>query len=336
MAEAIVTGTPRYLDAVNRALADEMEASSDVIVLGVDVGRSGGPYGVTRGLYERFGAERVLDTPIAEAGVLGAAVGAAMAGLRPVAEIMYMDFIGVCLDPIINQAAKLGYMTGGAVRVPVVFRTQTGGGRSAGAQHSQSLEGILAHIPGLDVYCPADSRDAYDLLVAGIRADHPVCFIENRRLYGKRHGAWDREALSPGRARIVRGGDDVTVIAWGRMVAEAQAAIDSLGRAGSIELIDLRTLVPLDVDTVVSSVARTGRALVVHEAVERYGPGGEIVSRIAERALFDLDGPVRRFGALPSPVPYSPGLERAVLPEAAGIARAIRHVLEGGTGNVSP
>lgn len=320
---------PRYMDAVNRALADEMAADASVTLIGVDIGRGGGAYGVTRNLHDTFGDERVIDTPIAEAGALGAAVGAAMAGLRPVAEIMYMDFMTVCLDPIVNQAAKLRYMTGGGVRVPIVFRTQTGGGRSAGAQHSQSLEGMLAHVPGLHVYCPADARDAYDLLVAAIRADHPVCYIENRRLYGKRDGSWDRRTIEPGRARIVRPGEDVTVVTWGRMVRESHAALERLDGEISVELVDLRTLVPLDVETVVASVARTGRCLVVHEAVERFGPGGEIVSRIAEGALFELDGPVRRYGALPTPMPYSPGLERSVLPDAAGIAGAIRDVVDG-------
>jgi pyruvate/2-oxoglutarate/acetoin dehydrogenase E1 component len=324
-----VADAPRYMDAINLALADEMAADETVTLLGVDIGAAGGAYGVTRGLYDRFGAARVIDTPIAEAGVLSAAVGAAMAGLRPVAEIMYLDFITVCLDPIVNQAAKLRYMTGGGVRVPVVFRTQTGGGRSAGAQHSQSLEGMLAHVPGLHVYCPADARDAYDLLVAAIRADHPVCFIENRRLYGKRDDDGDRERLAPGSARTVLGGDDVTVVTWGRMVAEARAAAICLQDEISIDLIDLRTLVPWDIETVVSSAARTGRCLVVHEAVERYGPGAEIVSKIIEEALFDLDGPVRRYGALPSPVPYSPGLERAMLPDADGIVHMIRSVVHG-------
>ncbi len=320
---------PRYMDAVNSALADRMEADEKVIVLGVDIGRGGGAYGVTRGLFDRFGPDRVLDTPIAEAGVLGAAVGAAMAGQRPVAEVMYMDFISVCLDPIVNQAAKLRYMTGGGVRVPIVFRTQTGGGRSGGAQHSQSLEGILAHIPGLHVYCPSDARDAYDLLVAAIDAEHPVCFVENRRLYGKRAPDWEREPLPPGRARVVRPGEELTLVTWGRMVREAEAALEEIGDEHSVELIDLRTLVPLDVDAVVESVARTGRCLVVHEAVERFGPGGEIVSRIAEGALFHLDGPVRRYGALPAPVPYSPGLETETLPGAAGIAAAVREVADG-------
>jgi pyruvate/2-oxoglutarate/acetoin dehydrogenase E1 component len=252
-----------------------------------------------------------------------------MAGLRPVVEIMYMDFVTVCLDPIVNQAAKLRYMTGGGVTVPLVFRTQTGGGRSAGAQHSQSLEGILAHVPGLSVYCPSDARDAYDLLIAAIRLEAPVCFVENRRLYGKRSGDWERASLPPGRARIVRAGDDVTVLTWGRMVAETRQAIEEIAADVSAELIDVRTLVPLDTDTLIGSVQRTGRCLIVHEAVARYGPGAELLAKIAEDALFDLDGPVRRYGALPTPIPYSPGLEAAVLPESAGIARAILEVVHG-------
>lgn len=328
MAETGVSG-PRYIEAINEALRSEMATDERVVVLGVDVGASGGVYGVTRGLYDEFGPRRVIDTPIAEAGVLGAAVGAAMAGVRPVVEIMYMDFLTVCLDPIVNQAAKLRFMTGGGVSVPIVFRTQTGGGRSAGAQHSQSLEGLLAHIPGLSVYCPSDARDAYDLLIAAIRLEAPVCFIENRRLYGKRSGEWERPALPPGRARVIRRGEDVTVMTWGRMVAETHQALEAVGEEVSVELIDLRTLVPLDTDTVVESVRRTGRCLIVHEAVTRYGPGAEVLARVAEEALFDLDGPIRRYGALPAPIPYSPGLEAVALPDAAGIAHAIRKVAQG-------
>lgn len=320
---------PRYIEAINDALRSEMTVDDRVIVLGVDVGSSGGVYGVTRGLYDEFGPRRVIDTPIAEAGVLGAAVGAAMAGLRPVVEIMYMDFLTVCLDPIVNQAAKLRYMTGGGVTVPLVFRTQTGGGRSAGAQHSQSLEGMLAHVPGLSVYCPSDARDAYDLLIAAIRLDAPVCFVENRRLYGKRSGDWERAPLPPGRARVVRDGDDVTVLTWGRMVAETGQAVEELAADVSVELIDVRTLVPLDTDTLLASVRRTGRCLIVHEAVARYGPGAELLAKVAEDALFDLDGPVRRYGAMTTPIPYSPGLESAVLPESAGIAQAILEVAHG-------
>jgi pyruvate/2-oxoglutarate/acetoin dehydrogenase E1 component len=316
--------SPRYLEALNRALADELERDERVALLGVDVAEAGGVYGVSRGLHERF-PERVIDTPIAEAGVLGAAVGAAMTGLRPVAEIMYMDFLTVCLDPIVNQAAKLRYMTGGAATVPVVFRTQTGGGRSGGAQHSQSLEGMLAHVPGLRVYCPADARDAYDLLVAAIRDDSPVCFIENRRLYPRRDPEWEREPLPPGRARVVRPGKDLTVVSWGRMVSETLRALDAVEDVDA-ELIDLRTLAPLDLEPVFASVARTGRCLVVHEAVEAFGPGAEIAARVADGVLWELDGPIARFGAQPSPVPYSPALEAHMLPTHESIATRIREV----------
>jgi pyruvate/2-oxoglutarate/acetoin dehydrogenase E1 component len=316
--------SPRYLEALNRALADEMARDERVALLGVDVGEAGGVYGVTRGLHERF-PDRVIDTPIAEAGVLGAAVGAAMTGLRPVAEIMYMDFITVCLDPIVNQAAKLRYMTGGAASVPIVFRTQTGAGRSAGAQHSQSLEAMLAHVPGLRVFCPADARDAYDLLIAAIRDDSPVCFVENRRLYPRRVPDWDRPVLPPGRARVLRRGGDLTVVAWGRMVSETVRALERVDDV-EVELIDLRTLAPLDLEPVLASVAKTGRCLIVHEAVEAFGPGAEIAARVADGVLWELDGPIARFGAQPSPVPYSPALEAHMLPTNESIAARVREV----------
>lgn len=316
--------SPRYIEALNAALSDELERDERVALLGVDVAEAGGVYGVTKGLHERF-PERVLDTPIAEAGVLGAAVGAAMTGLRPVAEVMYMDFLTVCLDPIVNQAAKLRYMTGGAARVPVVFRTQTGGGRSGGAQHSQSLEGMLAHVPGLRVYCPADARDAYDLLVSAIRDESPVCFVENRRLYPRRDPEWDREPLPPGRSRVVREGRDLTVVSWGRMVSETTRGLEDVDDV-DVELIDLRTLAPLDLEPVFASVRKTGRCLIVHEAVEAFGPGAEIAARIADEVLWELDGPIARLGALSSPVPYSPSLEQEMLPTHGSIAARIREV----------
>ena len=319
----------KYLHAVRNALTAEMEADEDVVVIGIDVAE-GSVYGATKGLAERFGAERVIDTPIAEAGVVGAAVGAAMAGLRPVVEVMYMDFISVCLDPIVNQAAKLRYMTGGGVRIPLVIRTQTGGGRSSGAQHSQSLEAMLAHVPGIKVFLPSDPRDVEDLLRAAIRDDGPVVFVENRRLYNRRapdDGPW--ETLPPGRARTVRSGDDVTVIAWGRMVGDALAACDDpLLQDVGVEVIDLRTLVPLDLDTLLASVRRTGRALVVHEAVGSFGPGAEIAMRLTEHLLYEIEGPIRRLGAADAPVPYSPPLEAAALPGPASIAAAVRALLE--------
>lgn len=318
---------PRYIDGIRTALAEEMEHDEDVVVIGVDVAAGGGVYGATRGLYDRFGPDRVMDTPIAEAGVLGAAVGAAMAGLRPVVEIMYMDFVTVCLDPIVNQAAKLRYMTGGRVQMPIVFRTQTGGGRSSGAQHSQSLEGMLAHVPGLKVYLPSDARDVHDLTVAAIRDNGPVVLVENRRLYARPDPEWERPTLPPGVARVVRAGSDVTVVTWGRMVAEVARACDELLSGISVELIDLRTLVPLDLDTVAEHVLATGRALVVHEAVTDFGPGAEVAMALTERLLYDIEGPIRRHGALPAPVPYSPPLEQAALPGPPSIARAIRELV---------
>ncbi len=316
--------SPSYLEAINRALCDELARDERVVLLGVDVGESGGVYGVTRGLYEQFPG-RILDTPIAEAGMLGAGVGAAMTGLRPIAEIMYMDFITVCMDPIVNQAAKLRYMTGGAATIPIVFRTQTGGGRSGGAQHSQSLEAMLAHVPGLRVFVPSDARDAYDLLVAAVRDDSPVCFVENRRLYPRRIDDWDRAPLPPGRARVVRSGGDLTVVSWGRMVSETLRGLASVDDV-SAELIDLRTLAPLDLEPVFASVRKTGRCLIVHEAVEAFGAGAEIAARIADEVLYELDGPIARFGAQSSPVPYSPVLESQMLPTHQTIAARVREV----------
>lgn len=326
---AATTRPLKYLHAVRNALTAEMEADPTVVVIGIDVA-AGSVYGATKGLAERFGEGRVIDTPIAEAGVVGAAVGAAMAGLRPVVEVMYMDFISVCLDPIVNQAAKLRYMTGGGVRIPLVIRTQTGGGRSSGAQHSQSLEAMLAHVPGLKVFLPSDPRDVEHLLRAAIRDDGPVVFVENRRLYNRSAPQDDDyEPLPPGRARVVRPGDDVTVIAWGRMVGEVLAACDDERLAGaSVEVVDLRTLVPLDLDTLLASVGRTGRALVVHEAVGGFGPGAEIAMRLTERLLYDVEGPIRRLGALDTPIPYSPPLEEAALPTPDSIAAALRELLD--------
>jgi pyruvate/2-oxoglutarate/acetoin dehydrogenase E1 component len=318
----------RYVEAVARALGDELEADESVVVMGVDIAAAGGVYGATRGLRERFGPERVIDTPIAEAGVLGAAVGAAMAGLRPVVEIMYMDFLTVCLDPIVNQAAKLRYMTGGGVRIPIVFRTQTGGGRSSGAHHSQSLEVVLAHVPGLKVFLPSDARDVYDLTRAAVRDDGPVVVVENRRLYNRRASDWEREPLPPGRARVIRPGRDVTVVAWGRMVDEVLRASEEELSDVDVELIDVRTLVPLDLDTIAASVLRTDRALVVHEAVADFGPGAEIAARLGERLRYAVEGPIERLGASSSPVPYSPPLEAEVLPGRERIVRAVRAVIE--------
>lgn len=311
--------TGRYLDALNQGMAEAMEEDERVVLIGIDVGAGGGIFTVTRGLYERFGPERVIDTPISEMGYVGAAVGAAMTGLRPIVEIMFMDFVGVCLDPILNQAAKLPYMTAGALSVPVVFRTQTGAGRSAGAQHSQSLEAMFAHVPGLRVVMPATVTDARVLLVEAVRDPNPVVFVENRRLYGMR-GPTDDEPLPIGRARVARSGDDVTVVTWGQSLRECLSAADAA--SASLEVIDLRSLVPLDMETVLESVGRTGRLLVVHEAVQDFGAGAEIAARVADELFDQLLAPVRRLGAPAVPMPFNPDLERGLLPGAASIAAA--------------
>jgi pyruvate/2-oxoglutarate/acetoin dehydrogenase E1 component len=310
----------RYVDALIRAMGDALEEDDRVVLMGIDVGAGGGIFTATRGLHARFGSDRVIDTPISEMGFVGAAVGAAMTGLRPIVEIMFMDFLGVCLDPIINQAAKLPYMTSGALQVPIVFRTQTGAGRSAGAQHSQSLEAMVAHVPGLKVVLPGTVGDAYHLLRAAVRDPDPVVFVENRRLYAMR-GEIEDDPLPLGRARVARAGDDVTVVTWGQMVRECLAAADDEA-APSLEVIDLRSLVPLDLDTVLRSAARTGRLLIVHEAVEEFGAGAEIAARAGAELFGVLRAPVARLGAPRVPVPFNPELERSVIPGAADVVSA--------------
>jgi pyruvate/2-oxoglutarate/acetoin dehydrogenase E1 component len=309
----------KYSEALNRGMADAMEEDESVVLIGIDVGAGGGIFTVTRGLYDRFGPERVLDAPISEMGYVGAAVGAAMTGLRPIVEIMFMDFVGVCLDPILNQAAKLRYMTAGAFSIPVVFRTQTGAGRSAGAQHSQSLEAIFAHVPGLKVVMPATVTDAHDLLVESVRDPNPVLFVENRRLYGMR-GALDEDSLPLGRARVAREGSDLTVVTWGQTLRDCLAAAESSPL--SLEVVDLRSLVPLDMETVIASARKTGHLLIVHEAVQDFGAGAEIAARVADELFDELLAPVRRLGTPAVPMPFSPELEKSLLPGPESIAAA--------------
>lgn len=317
----------KYAEALNRGMSDAMDEDDTVVLIGIDVGAGGGIFTVTRGLFDRFGPERVIDTPISEMGYVGAAVGAAMTGLRPIVEIMFMDFIGVCLDPILNQAAKLPYMTAGALECPIVFRTQAGAGRSAGAQHSQSLEAMFAHIPGLKVVLPATVTDAHDLLVESVRDPNPVVFIENRRLYGAR-GALDEHPLPIGTARVAREGSDVTVVTWGQMLRECLAAADAA--SVSLEVIDLRSLVPLDMGTVLESTRRTGRLLIVHEAVQDFGAGAEVAARVADELFDELRTPVRRIGSPPVPMPFNPDLERMLLPGAAAIVEAAQALVQEG------
>jgi 2-oxoisovalerate dehydrogenase E1 component len=318
----------RTMDAIRMALEAELAADDRVFVAGIDVGDGGNVFGLTRGLRDRFG-ERVRDTPISETAIVGMGVGAAMAGLRPVVEVMYLDFIGVCFDQLLNQAAKLPFMTGGAAEMALTVRTQFGAGRSSGSQHSQSLEALLAHVPGLSVVMPSTPADTYGLLRAAIQDPNPVVFIENRLLYGMKGPQPPADHLVPiGRSVVVRPGSDVTVVSVSRMVHEAMAAAAVLAGEGvSVEVIDLRTVAPLDVGPVLESVGRTGRLLIAHEAVVPFGIGAEIAAVVAREAFWDLDAPIERVGAAPTPAPYAPELERAWLPDRDDIVASLRRLV---------
>ena len=319
----------RMMDAVRTALEEELAVDPEVFVAGIDVGKGGNVFGITRGLWERW-PDRVLDTPISETAILGLAVGASLVGMKPVVEIMYLDFIGVCLDQLLNQAAKLRFMTGGAVSLPMTVRTQFGSGRSSGSQHSQSLEALLAHIPGLSVVMPSTPADAYGLLRAAIQDPNPVIVIENRALYGKREARCDPAyTVSIGSAVVRRPGRDLTIVSFSRMVLESLRAAEELARHGiDVEVIDLRTIAPLDWPTVLESVQRTGRLLVAHEAVTDFGVGAEVAARMADDAFWSLDAPVRRVGAPFTPAPYAPSLEREWLPGRDQVVAAARRLVD--------
>jgi 2-oxoisovalerate dehydrogenase E1 component len=317
----------RTMDAIRGALENELAGDERVFLAGVDVGEGGNVFGLTRGLREQFG-ERVRDTPISETAVVGLAVGAAMAGMRPVVEVMYLDFIGVCLDQLLNQAAKLPFMTGGSAEMALTVRTQFGAGRSSGSQHSQSLEALLAHVPGLSVVMPSTPADTYGLLRAAIQDPNPVVFIENRLLYGmKGPKPPDDYVVALGRSAVVRPGADVTVVSVSRMVHEAMAAAEELSTEGiSVEVVDLRSVAPLDMTPVLDSVHKTSRILIAHEAVVPFGIGAEIAATVAREGFWDLDAPVERLGAAATPPPYAPELERAWLPDRHDIAAAVRRL----------
>jgi 2-oxoisovalerate dehydrogenase E1 component len=319
----------RTMDAIRSALEFELASDERVLVAGIDVGAGGNVFGLTRGLRDRFG-ERVRDTPISETAIMGLGVGAAMAGMRPVVELMYLDFIGVCLDQLLNQAAKMPFMTGGAAEMALTIRTQFGAGRSSGSQHSQSLEALLAHIPGLTVVMPSTPADTYGLLRAAIEDPNPVVFIENRLLYGMKGPQPAADHVVPiGRSAVVREGSDVTVVSVSRMVHSAMAAATTLDAEGvSVEVIDLRTVAPLDIAPVLSSVHKTSRLLIAHEAVVPFGIGAEIAATVGREAFWDLDAPIHRIGAAATPPPYAPNLERAWLPGEDDVAEAIRRLVE--------
>jgi 2-oxoisovalerate dehydrogenase E1 component len=317
----------RTMDAVRSALAAELAEDESVFLAGVDVGAGGNVFGLTRGLAEEFPG-RVRDTPISETAIIGLGVGAAMAGMHPVVELMYLDFIGVCFDQLLNQAAKLPFMTGGAAEMALTVRTQFGAGRSSGSQHSQSLEALLAHIPGLSVVMPSTPADTYGLLRASIQDPNPVVFIENRQLYGMKGPQPPSDYVLPiGKAAVVRAGSDITVVSVSRMVHEALAAAAAVEAEGiSVEVIDLRTVAPLDMESILASVHKTSRLLIAHEAVVPFGIGAEIAATVAREGFWDLDAPIERIGAAPTPSPYSPDLEQAWLPDRADIADAIRRL----------
>lgn len=318
----------RVMDAVREAVTAEMTSDPNVFVAGIDVAEGGNVFGLFRGLHEQFPG-RVRDTPISETAILGAAVGAAMAGLRPVVELMYLDFIGVCLDPLLNQAAKLRFMTGGNAELPLVVRTQFGAGRSSGSQHSQSLEALLAHIPGLTVVMPSTPADAYGLLRAAIREPNPVVFIENRLTYGRKGPRPPADHLIPlATARVVRPGRDVTLVSYSRMVHDAVRAAEEVAGDGiDVEVIDLRTVAPWDRETVLHSLSRTGRLVIAHEAVQDFGVGAEIAAAAANEGFWDLRAPVVRVAPPMTPAPYSPALEKHWLPDKAAIAGALRRIV---------
>jgi pyruvate/2-oxoglutarate/acetoin dehydrogenase E1 component len=323
-AEHVVT----YAEALNEALREEMRRDPTVFVMGEDVAvwGGGGVFGVTKGLAEEFGVERVRDTPISEEAIAAVATGAAATGSRPVAEIMYVDFMGLAMEPIVNQAAKLRYMFGGKAKVPMVIRAQEGAGRGNAAQHSQSLEAWFCHIPGLKVVTPSTPADAKGLLKTAIRDDNPVIFLEHKLLYFTKGPVPTNDYVIPlGQADIKRVGKDVTVVGIHTMVEKALKAADQLASEGiELEVIDPRTLVPLDEETIVNSVKKTGRLIVSHEAYGRSGYGAEIVSRVVESAFDYLDAPPQRVVAKDVPLPYAAALEMAALPQVEDLVAAAR------------
>lgn len=316
----------RYAAAINRALSDAMQADDNVVLFGEDVAAPGGPFAVTRGLLAKFGPERVRDTPISEAAIAGAAVGAALCGLKPVVEIMFMDFMTFAMDALVNQAAKAHFMFGGQCNVPMVVRTPHGGGLNAGPQHSQCLEAWFAHVPGLKVVVPSNPADAYGLLRGAIDDPNPVVFVEHKGLYGSKGEVPEAQApIALGSARIARRGRDATLVAYGAAVGWSLSAADALAGEGiETEVIDLRSIQPWDETAVMASVLRTRRLIVVHEAVTAFGVGAEIAARVSQVAFGQLAAPVARVGAAFMPVPFARSLERGYRPSEADIAEALR------------
>lgn len=322
-------GTITYRDALKEALREEMERDETVFLMGEDIAEYGGAYKVTDGLFREFGKDRIRNTPISEAAIIGTALGAAITGMRPVAELMYIDFTAVGMDQIVNQVAKIRYMVGGQLDVPLVIRTQGGPGRSSAAQHAQSLEAWFAHVPGLLVVMPATPHDAKGLLKTAIRDDNPIMFIEHKLLYTEEGEIPDGEYTIPfGVADIKREGGDLTIFATSRMVLKVLEAAEELAAEGiEVEVIDPRTLVPLDEETILNSVRKTNRLLIAHEAVGRAGFGAEIAALVVREAFDYLDAPIERVTAAPVPVPFAPVMENFVIPDKDNIIEAARKLV---------
>jgi len=323
--------TMNFAEAIRDALRIEMERDPDVYIIGEDVGTFGNVFGVTKGLIDQFGEKRVRDTPITESAIVGTAVGSAACGLRPVAEIMYIDFIGVALDQLYNQAAKMRYMFGGKITIPMVLRSACGAGRGSAAQHSQSLEAWFMHVPGLRVVMPSTPADAKGLLISAIRDDNPVVFLEHKLLYNTKGEVPEGEYTIPfGQADIKREGKDVTVVATARMVHYALNAAEKLAADGiDVEIVDPRTLSPLDEDTILDSVKKTHKLVIVHEEVKFAGSGAEIAAMVAEKAFDYLDAPILRVAAPFCPVPFAPSLEEQFIPSEEKIIEGVKTVMQG-------
>jgi pyruvate dehydrogenase E1 component beta subunit len=316
-------------EAISQALWEEMERDPTVFILGEEVGVWGGSYAVTKGFYDHFGRDRVLDTPIAEAGIVGAAIGAALVGQRPVAELMTINFAFAAMDHIVNEAAKLHYMFAGQFRLPLVIRTVSGGGRQLGATHSQTPDAIFAHFPGLKVVAPGTPADAKGLLKSAIRSDDPILFIESATMYQVRGDVPDGEFTIPiGRSKVQRAGNDVTIITYSKGLEISMKAAEALAGEGiEAEVVDLRTLRPLDMEPVLESFKKSNRAVVVEEGWRSYGVGSEISSRIYEEAFDFVDAPIRRVAQDEVPLPYNRTLEQAALPQVEDVLKAVKEVL---------
>jgi acetoin:2,6-dichlorophenolindophenol oxidoreductase subunit beta len=321
-----------YREAVRDAMSEAMRRDDDVFIMGEDIAEMGGSMGVTQGMLEEFGPERVRNTPISEMAIVGAGVGAAIAGMRPIVEIMYQDFTTLAMEQLVSQAAKHRYMSGGQIKVPLTVRTQGGAGWSPGAQHAQQLEAWFVHVPGLKVVFPSTPGDVRGLLWTSIYDDNPVIFFEHRTLYGLKAEVPDEiDGIELGKARVHREGEDVTVVATGRLVHEALAAAEEAEQEGiSVEVVDPRTLLPLDEETIVASVKKTNRCVVAHEAVVRMGFGAEVAAIVQEKAFDYLDAPIERVGAKFAPIPFAPVMEEFVVPHKADVLAAVERTVSRG------